>query len=261
MLTVEQTQLTRPIVGLPEATYYDAFIDEGDAVRAVGLTLNSAGIFKAVAEPVTQLDVRNMLYALEVAMRPSAGQALQKMLRNESRLQMVLPAQKNIAKATAVIRAVEQATLLAHPLMRDAERIVDMGDRAQTFVRRLTGAADLNLLWGDAYANGWVIPDKEEREGKRKRKRLPRYQGFMLVDEESEDNTLSYCKETKELELTLALSFFSSNLAFVDGAQVKPHAPPQMECPKFDMVTRKWFSATEAPAETLTRVRDHFGQM
>ena len=194
-------------------------------------------------------------------MRPGAGQALQKMLRNESRLQMVLPAQKNIGKATAVIRAVEQSALLTHPLMRDAERIMDVGDRAQTFVRRLTGAADLNLLWGGAFANGWVIPEKEARDGRAKRQRLPRYQGFMLVGEESEDNKLSYCKETKELELTLALSFFSSNLEWVDGAQIKPPAPPQMQQPKFDLVSRTWFSATEAPAETLKRVRDHFGQM
>lgn len=258
---MEQALLTRPIIGLPEPAYYDAYIDEGDTVRAVGVMINAAGVFAAVAEPVTQLDVRNMLYALHVATRPGAGSALQKSLRNECRLQMVLPEQKNITKAKAVLRAVEHSTVLMHPLMRAAEHVHDVGDRAQTFVRRISGAADLKLLWGDEFRNGWVVPDKEERDGRRKRKRMPRYQGFMMVDEDSKDNQLAYTKETKELELTLSLSFFSSNLEFVDGAQIKPPAPRAMKRAKYDMVEQTWFDGAEAPAATLKRARDHFGQI
>ena len=86
-----------------------------------------------------------------------------------------------------------------------------------------------------------------------------RYHGFMQVDEASDDNELAYCKESKELQVTLALSFIGSNLNFVDGAALPP--PPQdMVNPKWDIVTCKWFGADTSLPATLARVRAHLGE-
>ena len=279
-----QAQLLRPIIGLPEAAYYDAYIDGGDSVRSIGLMLETDGNFRAISEPATQLNVFRMIHTLESAIKPHMAKAMQNLVRNECCQQMVLPDQKNIARAKAVLRGIEFSAMCMHPLMYHAEWV---GDRELTLACKVKGAAEVRALWGGKYQNAWVVPAKAQRAGTRKRERLERcapllagspesrsraphrrgpasdtwrrYQGFMQVDEMSDDNELAYCKESKELQVTLALSFIGSNLQFVDGAALPP--PPQgMVNPKWDMVTRTWFGADTALPATLARVRAHLGE-
>lgn len=74
-------------------------------------------------------------------------------------------------------------------------------------------------------------------------------------------NKITYCNETKELNIYLALGFFGTNLQFVDGATPPPRRKGQLKSWKFDIVTRDYVDRTASEAWTEARARRHFGSV
>ena len=73
-------------------------------------------------------------------------------------------------------------------------------------------------------------------------------------------NKITYCHETKELNLYLALGFYGTNLKFVDGAEPPPRPPHTPKTHEYDIVTRIYVNRATAAAWTEQRAREHFGE-
>ena len=71
-------------------------------------------------------------------------------------------------------------------------------------------------------------------------------------------NKITYCHETKELNLYLALGFYGTNLKFVDGAEPPPRPPHTPKTHEYDIVTRKYVDRATSDAWTVGRATAHF---
>ena len=79
----------RPILVVPTQAYVTYEVDLGDAVRSASLMLTAQADLDAIREPASDLTIREDYYNYMQATNPAAQLAMYKMVRNETRLQVV----------------------------------------------------------------------------------------------------------------------------------------------------------------------------
>jgi len=237
-----------------EQAYRMAELDAGAAARRIRFCVRN-GTLEPILEPVTSRMAFADLHKIHVMASYGGTSSTLRVLRNECRFQMTVEASTDLRNATAVMRGVDFGRFSLIPGSEAAEW---KGDRPLTLIYYYLDLADLARLW-DGRPNGWVIPEKAPDARGVVRKRLARNKGFMLpmVHDDKDGkgaNRLTYCMETKELRLTLALAFFGENLKFIDGAP-PPKAPNGT---KYDITTRA--HVPHARALTVGDARVFYGE-
>jgi hypothetical protein len=129
------------------------------------------------------------------------------------------------------------------------------GDRALTLEYYFEDVEDVErLLVVSAWRVAELPSDRRGRARKRKRNK-----GFLLImtHNDSDDkgsNRISYCLETKLLEIRLGVAYYGENLNFVKG-----YSPPEPDVGEaghvFDIVTRAYRAPGVLPVSTLARAR------
>ena len=182
--------------------------------------------------------------------------------------------------AAATFRALDFTRWLCVPGALDA---VWYGDRAGTLIVPLD-EPKLRAIIGNKL--GWLVPEKEQRAGRRKSQRRARYapppppsharlgtrppshcrlralplhrwQGYVLPDPEKGE--MRYSTETKELTIFLPSGFYGANLDFVKGVPPPPCPDGLGKNPRYDIVERKWIARKDAGIITHGRAVQYYG--
>lgn len=214
--------------------------------------------FTIIQEVLTEDEVKCSLVEFASSSSHETAEDIAALLGNEVRMQMVPEAQTNLADAVATLRGFSLARFL---LLDDAAMDAEWrGDRTLTLDLYITDFTMLDTILSGNGSRGWVVPEKEPDKVGRVRKRTTN-KGFMLLMLHADvdgagSNVLSYCLETKKLEIRLSLAYFNMAFKWVRGAELPP--PPASKGFKFDIVAREWQAKSAPPVWTLARALEHF---
>jgi len=258
LVSVGVEQLIHPILVVNQRAEH-LFSLEYPSATYVCETMIIDGDFVIIPEVLTEDEVKLSLVEFASSSSYEMEADVVDLLGNEVRMQMVPEAQTNLADAVATLRGFSLSRFL---LLKDAVTDAEWrGDRTLTLDLYITDVEMLaGIIGGIGPSSGWIIPEKEPDKSGRVRKRT-RNNGYMLVmlhadDEDKGTNVLSYCLETKKLEIRLSLAYFNLAFTWVRGAELPP--PPHLKGYKFDIVDRQWQLKGAPPVWTAARALDHF---
>ncbi|KAL1515181.1 hypothetical protein AB1Y20_004242 [Prymnesium parvum] len=248
------------VVVLPHFAFHKGAIDGYWPVFALAqVQLVADGSLAVIHEPVTMKSVNDELRKLICAVMPNLGESTRRLLRNECRLQMTNEKQDNLRCARATLHGLDYGRWLSLGL--DAE---PTGNRALTEEYYFKDADDIAKLWPAGCRNGWLVPEAPPDARGRKRRRLERHCGVMVVfahEDNDYTNKATYCVETKEANFWLSLGFYGTNLKYIDGAKPPPRPDGVSMATEFDIVTGAYVDRHSADAWTEGRADAHFGVM